>query len=128
MNTPPRPVATTRAPSAVGPYSQGLVAGGFVFVSGQLPLDPASGNLVGEPFEARVLRVLDNLDAVLVAAGSSRDRVVKVTVYLTDMSLFARLNAVYADFFGDHRPARVAVEVAALPRGADVEMDAVAVL
>jgi 2-iminobutanoate/2-iminopropanoate deaminase len=121
-------VTTSKAPAAVGPYSQAVVAGGFVFASGQIPLDPATGEVVGETFEARVRRVLDNLEAVLLAAGSDRSRVVKATVYLTDMALFPRLNAVYAEFFGHHRPARVAVAVAALPRGADVEIEAVALL
>jgi 2-iminobutanoate/2-iminopropanoate deaminase len=100
----------------------------MVFVSGQIPLDPTTGEIVGETFEARTRRVLDNIDAILVAAGSDRSRVVKATVYLTDMTLFTRLNAVYAEFFGDHRPARAAIQVAALPRGADVEIEAVAVL
>jgi len=128
VTTTPTPVATPAAPAAVGPYSQGMVAGGLVFVSGQIPLDPETGELVGDTFEARVRRVLENVDAVLRAAGSDRSRVVKVTVYLTDMALFARLNAVYAEFFGGHRPARAAVQVGALPRGADVEIEAVAVL
>lgn len=128
MTSTPKPVATPAAPAAVGPYSQGMTAGGLVFVSGQIPLDPATGELVGDTFEARVRRVLDNVEAVLRAAGSDRSRVVKVTVFLTDMGLFARLNAVYAEFFGEHRPARAAVQVAALPRGVDVEIEAVAVL
>lgn len=128
MTDTPTPVATPAAPAAVGPYSQGMVAGGLVFVSGQIPLDPATGELAGATFEARVRRVLDNVDAVLRAAGSDRSRVVKVTVYLTDMALFARLNTVYAEFFGEHRPARAAIQVGALPRGADVEIEAVAVL
>ncbi len=121
-----RTVATERAPAAVGPYSQAVVAGGLVFVSGQIPLDPASGEPEVGGFGDRVRRALENLDAVLRAAGSSRERVVKVTVYLTDMARFAELNRVYAEFFGDHRPARAVVEVAALPKGAPVEIEAVA--
>ena len=119
-------VATEDAPAAVGPYSQAVVAGGLVFVSGQIPLEPGSGTLTGGTFAEQVRRVLENLDAVLRAAGSSRDRVVKVTVYVTDMGRFAELNAEYEAFFGSHRPARAVVEVAALPKGAPVEIDAVA--
>ena len=120
-------VATDQAPAAVGPYSQGIVAGELVFVSGQIPLDPATGRLVEGGFAAQVEQVLRNLDAVLAAAGSDRTRVAKVTVYLTDIDRFGEMNAVYEQFFGDHRPARAAVGVAALPRGAAVEMEAVAV-
>lgn len=123
-----RSVATAAAPGAVGPYSQGIIVGDLVFVSGQIPLDPATGEMVAGSFEDRVRRVLENIDAILQAAGSGRDRVVKATVYLTDMGMFARLNSVYAEFFGDHRPARAAVEVGALPRGSDVEIEVVAVL
>ena len=119
-------VATDEAPAAVGPYSQAVVARGLVFVSGQIPLDPRSGEVAGGTFADRVRRVLGNIDAVLRAAGSARERVVKVTVYVTDMGRFAELNAVYEAFFGEHRPARAVVEVAALPKGVDVEMDAVA--
>lgn len=120
-------IATDRAPAAVGPYSQAVVAGDLVFVSGQIPLDPGSGQLVEGGFEAQVEQVLRNLDAVLSAAGCDRRRVAKVTVFLTDLGRFGEMNAVYERFFGDHRPARAAVEVSALPRGAAVEMEAVAV-
>ncbi len=120
-------VATDRAPAAVGPYSQGIVAGDLVFVSGQIPLHPATGQLVEGGFEAQVEQVLRNLDAVLAAAGCDRTRVAKVTVFLTDLSRFGEMNAVYERYFGQHRPARAAVEVKALPRGAAVEMEAVAV-
>lgn len=119
-------VSTNQAPAAVGPYSQGVVAGGLVFVSGQIPLDPATGDLVEGSFEDQVRQVLENLDAVLQAAGSARHRVLKVTVFLTDMNRFAELNRVYESFFSGHRPARAVVEVAALPKGVAVEMEAVA--
>ncbi len=121
-------VSTDKAPAAVGPYSQAVIAGSLVFVSGQIPLEPASGQSVGGSFTDQVRQVLANLDAVLEAAGSSRDRVVKVTVYLTDMSRFGELNGVYETFFKGHRPARAVVEVGALPKGVKVEMDAVAEL
>lgn len=119
-------VATRAAPAAIGPYSQAVAAGGFVFVSGQIPLDPASGKLVPGPFAASVERALANVDAILVAAGSGRDRVIKVTVYLTDLEKFSELNEIYGRYFADHRPARAVVEVSALPRGAEVEIEAVA--
>ncbi len=121
-----RLVSTDEAPAAVGPYSQGVVAGGLVFVSGQIPFDPATGELVGGSFEEQVWRVLENVDAVLRAAGSARDRVLKVTVFLTDMGRFGELNRVYESFFAGHRPARAVVEVSALPKGVAVEMEAVA--
>jgi 2-iminobutanoate/2-iminopropanoate deaminase len=121
-------VRTDKAPAAVGPYSQAVIAGSLVFVSGQIPLEPASGQLVGGSFTDQVRQVLANLDAVLEAAGSGRDRVVKVTVYVTDMSRFGELNGLDESFFGGHRPARAVVQVGALPKGVDVEMDAVAEL
>lgn len=127
MSTALTTVVTDRAPAAVGPYSQAVIAGDLVFVSGQIPLDPASGQLVEGEFAAQVEQVLRNLDAVLSAAGCERRQVAKVTVFLTDLARFAEMNAVYERFFGDHRPARAAVEVSALPRGAAVEMEAVAV-
>jgi 2-iminobutanoate/2-iminopropanoate deaminase len=119
-------VHTDAAPQAIGPYSQAVIAGGLVFVSGQIPLDPATGALVAGEFTAEVERVLANVDAVLTAAGSGRGRVVKATAYLTDLSLFTTFNEAYARFFGTHRPARAVVQVAALPRGARVEVEAVA--
>jgi len=119
-------VEATEAPAAIGPYSQALVAGPYVWCSGQIPLDPATGQLVGGPFEDQVRRVIENLSAVLRAAGSELDRVVKTTVFLTDLADFAALNAVYAEYFGPTPPARSTVQVAALPRGARVEIEAVA--
>jgi 2-iminobutanoate/2-iminopropanoate deaminase len=119
-------VHTEAAPGAIGPYSQALVAGDLVFVSGQIPLDPATGALVSGDFTAEVERVLANIDAVLLAAGCDRSRVVKATAYLTDLSLFTAFNEIYGKFFGSHRPARAVVQAAALPRGARVEVEAVA--
>jgi 2-iminobutanoate/2-iminopropanoate deaminase len=121
-------VHTAGAPKAIGPYSQAVVAGSLLFVSGQIPMDPASGQMVEGSFADQARRVLDNLDAILTAAGSGRDRVVKVTVFVTDLADFATLNEIYAAFFGDHRPARAVVEVAALPKGSRLEMEAVALL
>lgn len=119
-------VHTDEAPAAIGPYSQAVVAGDFVFVSGQIPLDPATGAMVSGDFAAEVERVLANVDAVLRAAGCDRGRVVKATAFLSDMSLFAAFNEVYGRFFGEHRPARAVVQAAALPRGARVEVEMVA--
>ncbi|MBS1153843.1 MAG: endoribonuclease [Myxococcaceae bacterium] len=126
MKSEPRTIHTEAAPQAIGPYSQAVIAGELVFVSGQIPLDPASGQLVAGDFRAEAERVLANVDAILAAAGCDRTSVVKATVFLTDFSLFAALNEVYARFFGDHRPARAVVGVSALPRGARIEMEAVA--
>ena len=122
-----RAVRTAAAPAPVGPYSQAVVAGGFVFASGQIPLDPATGKLVSGEIEAQTERVLDNLRAVLEAAGSSLGQVVRASVYLVDLAVFPRVNAVYARYFGsDPKPARSTVQVAALPLGAQVEIDVIA--
>jgi 2-iminobutanoate/2-iminopropanoate deaminase len=122
-------IRSEAAPAPVGPYSQAIRAGVFVFASGQIPLDPASGELVTGDIEAETRQVLANLAAVLEAAESGLDRVVKTTVYLTDLSLFPRVNAVYAESFSaDPTPARATVEVGALPLGAHVEIDAVALV
>jgi 2-iminobutanoate/2-iminopropanoate deaminase len=115
------------APAPVGPYSQAVALGDWVFASGQIPLDPATGELVGGGIEAETERAIENLAAVLEAAGSSLARVVRTTVYLTDLALFARMNAVYARrFTGRPLPARSTIQAAALPRGAAVEIDAIA--
>lgn len=122
-------VETADAPAPVGPYSQAVVHDGWVFASGQIPIDPASGALVEGPIEAQTERVIANLAAVLAAAGAGLSDVLRTTVYVTDLSLFARVNEVYARHFGAApSPARATVEVAALPLGAAVEMDAIAVL
>ena len=123
-----RPVNTHRAPAAVGPYTQAIVADNFVFVSGQIPLDPASGQMVEGGVEEQTRQVLKNVAAILAEAGSSLDRVVKATVYLTDLGEFDAMNRVYGEVFVGTRPARVCVEVSKLPKGARVEIDAIAIL
>ena len=119
-------VSTTSAPGAVGPYSQAIVSNGLVFCSGQIPLDPASGELVGGTIADQTRRCMENLSAVLEAAGSSLGNVVKVTAFLTDMGDFPEFNDAYAGFFGDEPPARATFAVAALPKGAAVEVECVA--
>lgn len=119
-------VHTDNAPAAIGPYSQAIVSGGFVFCSGQIPFDPETMELVNGDVAVQTGQVLRNLKAVLEAAGSSMDRVVKTTVYLSDMSLFTPMNDVYAGHFGDHRPARATVAVKTLPKQVDVEIDCIA--
>jgi 2-iminobutanoate/2-iminopropanoate deaminase len=122
-------VSTDSAPAAIGPYSQGMRVGDLLFCSGQIPLDPSSGELVKEDIEGQARRCLHNLEAVCEAAGASLSNAVRCTVYLGDMSDFARVNEVYAEFFGDaDPPARVAVAAAGLPKGADVEIDAIVAL
>ena len=123
-----RVVATDSAPRAIGPYSQAVVAGGFLFCSGQIPLDPESGILVSGTVADETRRVLENLRAVLAAAGLGLDAVVRTTVYLTDLADFPVVNQVYAEFFPAPSPARSTVQVAALPRQARVEIDAIAAL
>jgi 2-iminobutanoate/2-iminopropanoate deaminase len=118
---------TKDAPAAIGPYSQGIQAGGFLFLSGQVALDPATGQLMGGDIRAQTERVLKNLEAVLAAAGSSMAAVVKTTVYLADMNDFAAMNEVYARFFPAPPPARSTVQAARLPRDARVEIDVIAV-
>ncbi len=119
-------VTTDQAPGAVGPYSQAVVAGGFVFTAGSLPLDPRSGEVVGGDVSAQTRQVLQNLKGILEAAGSSLGRVVKTTVFLTDFANFAAMNAVYAEFFPSDPPARSTVEVGPLAKGALLEIEAVA--
>ena len=119
-------VSTSSAPPAIGPYSQAITAGEFVFCSGQIPLDPANGQLVEGDIEAQTRRVLDNLRAVLEAAGSSLERVVKTTIFLQDMSDFQIVNGIYAEYFGSEPPARSTVQVARLPRDVRVEIEAIA--
>jgi len=119
-------IATGDAPQAIGPYSQALRANGFVYTSGQIPLDPATGELVTGSFEDHVHRVFRNLAAILEAAGTDFSRVIKATVYVTDLGNFQKLNSIYASYFGDHKPARTTVEVPALPKGASVEIDLIA--
>jgi 2-iminobutanoate/2-iminopropanoate deaminase len=123
-----RLVHTDDAPAAIGPYSQAVVSGGFVFCSGQIPFDPKTGEMVSGDVAAQTDRVMRNLVAVLAEAGSSLDSVVKTTVFLSDMGLFADMNAVYAEHFGDHRPARATVAVKTLPKSVDVEIECIAAL
>ncbi|MDR0787528.1 MAG: RidA family protein [Gemmatimonadota bacterium] len=119
-------IQTSDAPSAIGPYSQASVAGPFVFTAGQIPLDPATGELVTGEIEAQTEQVLRNLKAILEAAGSSLNAVLKTTVFLADLNDFAGMNGVYARFFDNHRPARSTVQVARLPKDALVEIECVA--
>lgn len=121
-------IATEAAPKAVGPYSQGIRVDQLFFSAGQIPLDPATGKMVGETIEEQTHQVLKNLRAVVEAAGSSLDRVVKVTVFMVDMGQFQAMNQVYAQYFTADPPARSAVQVAALPLGADIEMECVALV
>ena len=121
----PEAVATAAAPAAIGPYSQAVKAGGFLFVSGQIPLDPATGTLVDGDVRAQTRRVLENLGGILTAAGASFDRVVKTTVYLVDMNDFGAMNEVYSTFFGTPAPARATVQVGRLPKDVRVEIDAI---
>ncbi len=120
-------IATELAPAAIGPYAQGIKAGGMVFVSGQIPVNPATGELVTD-IAAATKQSLTNLAAVLQAAGCSMDQVVKTTVFLSDLKNFAAMNEVYAEFFKVNPPARSTVEVGGLPKGAVVEIEAIAVL
>jgi 2-iminobutanoate/2-iminopropanoate deaminase len=119
-------VATGGAPRAIGPYSQGIVANGLLFTAGQIALDPATGEVVPGGVAEQTARVMENLRAILSAAGSGLDRVVKTTVFLADMGDFTAMNEVYAKAFGDHRPARSTVAAAGLPRGVRVEIEAIA--
>jgi 2-iminobutanoate/2-iminopropanoate deaminase len=118
-------ISTDKAPAAIGPYSQAVEVDGFVFTSGQIPLRP-DGTIVEGDIRAQTEQVLQNLDAVLAAAGLARTDVVKATIFLTDLGAFQVVNEVYGQYFGDHRPARTTVQVAALPRGAQVEIEFVA--
>ena len=121
-------VATDRAPKAIGPYSQAIVHNGMAYLSGQIPLDPASGQIVEGDIAAQAARVLENLKAVLEACGSGLDKVVKTTVYIKDMGEFARMNEVYGTYFPANPPARSTVEAARLPRDVRVEIDAIAIV
>lgn len=121
-------VNTSQAPAAIGPYSQAIISNGWVFVSGQLGLDPATGEFAGADVAAQTHQVLRNLKAILEAAGSGLERVVKTTIYLVDMQDFKTVNAIYAEYFREAPPARATVQVAALPRGGLVEIEAIAAL
>ena len=121
-------ISTANAPAAIGPYSQAVVSNGFAFLSGQIPLDPSTGKLVEGDIAAQTVRVLENLEAVLVACGSSLAHVVKTTVYLKDMGEFAKMNEVYGRYFPENPPARATVEAARLPRDVRVEIECVALV
>jgi 2-iminobutanoate/2-iminopropanoate deaminase len=123
-----KPVKTDKAPAAIGPYSQGMIANGFLFTAGQIALDPATGQVIAGDVKAQAERVLANLSAVLAAAGASWRHVVKTTVFLHDMNDFPAVNEAYAHALGDSRPARTTVQAAGLPRGVLVEIDAIAEL
>ncbi len=128
MSSARQTIEAQDAPSAVGPYSHAVAAGGLLFCSGQIPLDPASGELVGETPAEQARRCLENLRAVCAAAGTTLERAVRLTIYTTRLEDFAEINDAYATFFADAPPARAAVGVAALPKGALVEIDAVVAL
>ncbi len=128
MSTSKQVVSTDAAPAAIGPYSQAIQAGGFLFTSGQIPLDPSSGGMETGGIEAQTERVMKNLEAILQAAGIGWERVVKATIYLTDLGDFAKVNEIYGKRFPASPPARATVQVAALPKGANVEIDVVALL
>ncbi len=120
-------ISTKLAPAAIGPYSQAIAAGGMVFTSGQIPLSPEIGLVVGDDVSAQAVQALDNLKAVLAGAGCDLDDVVKTTVFITDMSQFALVNEIYAKYFTEKAPARSCVEVSKLPKGCLVEIEAIAV-
>jgi len=121
-------VSTDKAPGAIGPYSQAVKVNGMVFCSGQIPIDPKTGSFVSDDIAEQTEQVLKNLDAVLESAGSGLDRVVKTTVFLSDMEDFAAMNEIYSKYFDANKPARATVQAARLPRDAKVEIDCVAVL
>lgn len=122
-----KPIQTKNAPEAIGPYEQAIRAGDFLYTSGQIAIDPATGEMVSGEIEEETEQVLKNLQAILEAEGLSFEHVIKTTVYLTDMGHFARMNEVYAKFFSEKKPARSCVQAAALPKGAKIEIDLIAV-
>ena len=121
-------VSTKNAPGAIGPYSQAVKTDSLVFVSGQLPMDPVTGDLVQNDIQGATRQALTNLKEILVAAGSSLDKVVKTTLFIADMNDFPKINEAYAEFFQENPPARACVQVARLPKDADIEVEAVALL
>lgn len=121
-------VSTNKAPAAIGPYSQAIQAGNLLFVSGQLPVDPATGDMAGKDIATLTRQSLTNLEAILKEAGASLENVVKTTIFLADMADFAEMNKVYAEFFPTPCPARSAVQVACLPKNARIEIEAIAVI
>jgi len=126
MVTGIKAIATDKAPAAIGPYSQAVRAGEMLFVSGQIPLDPANGEMVAGDIQAQTKRVLNNIKEILIASGSSLEQVIKTEVYLTDINDFAAMNETYGEFFDQNKPARQAMEVAALPRNTAIEISCIA--
>ncbi len=122
-----RVIQTDQAPAAIGPYSQAVRVGDFLYTSGQIALDPQSGEFLSGEIEQETERTIENISAILTAGGLSLDNVIKTTVYLTDLSHFARMNHIYEKYFSGNKPARACVQVAALPKGAKVEIEAIAI-
>ncbi|MEW6234001.1 MAG: Rid family detoxifying hydrolase [Candidatus Omnitrophota bacterium] len=118
-------VAPKDGPKPVGPYSPGVLVNGFLFVSGQIPLNPGTGQMAADSFAAQARQTLENLKSVVEAAGAALDDAVKVTIYLTDLKNFAELNSIYEEYFSQGKPARACIQAAALPKGADIEIDAI---
>lgn len=123
-----RTVFTPLSPAPAGHYAQGIIAGGMLFISGQLPVEPGKKPVPGQTIEEQTLQVLSNLENILSAAGTQKNRVVKVTIYVTDIAFWEKVNRVYSEFFGEHRPARTIVPVRELHYGYDIEMDAIALI
>lgn len=121
-------INTKKAPAAIGPYSQGIIAGNLVFTSGQLPIDPSTGELITDDIKLATKVSLENVKAILEEAGSSFEKVIKVTVYVTNMDDFSKINEVYAEYFTEHKPARSLVEVSQLPKSGLIEIEAIATL
>lgn len=119
-------VSTDKAPPAVGPYSQAVKWGNFIFVSGQIPLDPSTGELTGDNIESQTIQVIKNLEAVLAAGGSSLEKIVKTTLFIKDMNDFSKVNEIYSSFFKSNPPARSTVEIARLPKDSKIEIEAIA--
>jgi len=121
-------ISTDKAPAAIGPYSQAVKAGNFMFISGQIPIDPSTGNVIDGDIKAQTKQCLKNLEAICQSAGLTLDNVVKTTIFITDMSKFPEVNEVYGSFFKENPPARACVEVSALPKDVQVEIEAVVVV